>query len=113
MLPPTIRFIVRDWLSANHILLRSGDESVLIDTGYVGDAATTLSLVAAELGAAPLTRIVNTHGHSDHIGGNAQLSAHYACPISVPIGEAQAIASWDTKALLLDYAGQHAERFSY
>jgi glyoxylase-like metal-dependent hydrolase (beta-lactamase superfamily II) len=55
--------------------------------------------------------VVNTHCHSDHMGGNAALARAYGCPIAVPAGEAPLIAAWDERALLLAYADQHAERF--
>jgi glyoxylase-like metal-dependent hydrolase (beta-lactamase superfamily II) len=109
--PPGLRVIVRDWLSANHVVFRSPDGNVLIDTGYVRDAAETLARVGAALDGEPLDAIVNTHLHSDHMGGNAQVAAHYRCPVSVPAAEADAVARWDDKALLLDYGGQQADRF--
>jgi glyoxylase-like metal-dependent hydrolase (beta-lactamase superfamily II) len=45
------------------------------------------------------------------MGGNAALRRAYGCTIAVPAGEASLIATWDQRALLLDYAGQRAERF--
>jgi glyoxylase-like metal-dependent hydrolase (beta-lactamase superfamily II) len=114
-LPPTVHVIVRDWLCANHVLLRGPRENVLVDSGYVSRADRTLELLqAAEaLGAAHLHRIINTHGHSDHIGGNAALQRVYGCAIAVPAGEAALIRDWDTRGLWLDYTGQKAERFTY
>ena len=56
--------------------------------------------------------LVNTHCHSDHMGGNAAVASAFGCPIAIPEGEAPLIAAWDTRALLLDYADQRAERFS-
>jgi glyoxylase-like metal-dependent hydrolase (beta-lactamase superfamily II) len=104
---------VRDWLSANNILLKSRDGHVLIDSGYGRHAALTLDLLATArgLGNEPLAWLVNTHCHSDHIGGNAAISEKYGCPIAVPEGEAPLIERWDAKALLLDYADQTAPRF--
>ena len=96
-LPPSITVLVRDWLSANNVLLRGRDGNVIIDTGYVRDAPRTLALVAEALAGEPLVLIVNTHGHSDHIGGNAALAARYACPIAVPAGEAALLENWDTR----------------
>jgi glyoxylase-like metal-dependent hydrolase (beta-lactamase superfamily II) len=114
-LPPQIRVIVRDWLSANNILLRGRNATVLIDTGYVSRASETLSLLRRpqHLGSDPLNWLVNTHCHSDHMGGNAAIQRVYACRTSVPEGEAQLIREWDTRGLWLDYAGQHAERFGF
>ena len=111
--PPQIHVFVRDWLSANNVVLRSRDGHVLIDTGYVRHVPLTLALLATPRGVGdePLARIVNTHCHSDHVGGNAAVAASYGCPIAVPEGEWAAIERWDSKALLFDYAGQSVDRF--
>ena len=113
VLPPQVHVFVRDWLSANNVLLKSRDGHVLVDTGYVRHAPLTLALLATPrgLGDEPLAQIVNTHCHSDHMGGNAAVAARYRCPIAVPEGEFAAVERWDTKALLLDYGDQTADRF--
>ncbi len=113
-LPASVHVFVRDWLSANHVLLKSRDGHVLVDTGYVQHAPITLALVAGHRGLAgePLAKIVNTHGHSDHVGGNAALAARYGCPIAVPAAEAPLFRAWDEKALLYAYADQSADRFT-
>jgi glyoxylase-like metal-dependent hydrolase (beta-lactamase superfamily II) len=112
-LPPQIRVIVRDWLNANHILLKGRDANVLIDSGYVSRARETLALLREprNLGGAPLDWLVNTHCHSDHMGGNAAIQQAYQCRTSVPEGEAALIDAWDTRGLWLDYTGQDAQRF--
>jgi glyoxylase-like metal-dependent hydrolase (beta-lactamase superfamily II) len=114
-LPPQIHVFVRDWLSANHVLLKSRDGHVLVDSGYGRHAPLTLALLSTPrgLGAEPLAWLVNTHCHSDHIGGNAALAGHYGCPIAIPEGEAAAVERWDGRALLLDYADQSVERFTF
>lgn len=112
--PSEVQVLVRDWLSANHVLLKGDDGAVLVDTGYVRHAPFTLALLRSEpvLGKAPLAKIVNTHCHSDHMGGNAAIAQAYGCTIGVPEGEAPLIEAWDERTLLLDYADQFAERFS-
>ena len=114
LLPRQIHVFVRDWLSSNNILLKSRDGHVLIDTGYVRHAPLTLALLRSPrgLGDEPLARIVNTHCHSDHIGGNATIQRAYGCPIALPEGEAPLIERWDQKALWLDYADQRTDRFA-
>ena len=66
----------RGWLSSNNILF-TGQHSgaALVDTGYCTHSAQTLALVQSALGRRPLERILNTHLHSDHCGGNAALQA--------------------------------------
>jgi len=113
LLPPSVRVFVRDWLSANQIVLKDGDDVVAIDSGYGKHVPLTLALLASRQGVdgKPLTRLVNTHCHADHMGGNAAIKRAWGCPIAVPEGEAPLIEQWDTMTLLLDYAGQTAECF--
>ena len=89
MLPSSIRVIVRDWLHANHIVLIGRQRAVLIDCGYGRDAAHTLSKVSETLAGRPLDWLVNTHCHSDPMGGNASvrtahrfggMASEYYCP---------------------------------
>jgi len=110
-LPPTLRVLERGWLSANNILGLDGDEASLIDTGYVTHAPQTVALVREALGGRRLARIINTHSHSDHIGGNAALQRAFGCAIHVPEGMAAWVADWDEEALLLSTADQAAEPF--
>jgi len=112
-LPPQVRVLERGWLSSNNILIEDTDGCTLIDSGYRTHAAQTLALLQHVLGAKPLTRLVNTHCHSDHMGGNAAVQRVYGCRVSIPVGEAPAIAAWDDAALMLSYTGQDAERFGY
>lgn len=113
LFPPQLHVFVRDWLSANNVLLKGRDGAVLIDTGYARHAPLTLALLGTPRGLAgqPLAKIVNTHCHSDHMGGNAAVARAHGCPIAVPEGEAPLIAAWDEKSLLLEYCDQTADRF--
>ncbi|HWP19101.1 MAG TPA: MBL fold metallo-hydrolase [Burkholderiaceae bacterium] len=115
-LPAGIRVLERGWLSANNILLideEYGTPAVLVDTGYVSHAEQTVSLVAHALGGRPLGRIVNTHLHSDHCGGNAALQAAHRCLIAIPPGEAEAVRAWDAARLSYEATGQRCARFDY
>jgi len=114
-LPPQIHVFVRDWLSSNNVLLKSEDGDVVIDSGYVAHAPLTLSLLSTPqaLGSGPLAKLVNTHCHSDHMGGNAAIKARHGCPIAVPEGEVPLIDAWEQQTLLLAYADQRADRFQY
>ena len=112
-LPPTLRVIERGWLSANNIVFLEGENAAVVDTGYVSQAAQTLQLVREATDGRRLTRIVNTHSHSDHVGGNATLARAYGCSITIPAGIAAAVDSWDEELLLLTPAAQRSERFRH
>ena len=111
-LPPQIRVLERGWLSSNNILFDDADGCTLVDSGYVAHAEQTLLLLRHALAGRPLRRLINTHCHSDHMGCNAAVQRAYGCRISVPVGEAPGIASWNETTLMLGYTGQTAERFS-
>jgi glyoxylase-like metal-dependent hydrolase (beta-lactamase superfamily II) len=106
----------RGWLSSNNILLHGDDDgATLIDTGYVAHAEQIVALVRRALRPGePLARIVNTHLHSDHCGGNAALQRAYpTARLLIPPGEAAAVARWDEDALSYRATGQRCERFRH
>ena len=53
--------------SANVLLLRSGDELTLIDSGNGGNLLPTLEAVGVS--PADVSRVVLTHWHGDHVSG--------------------------------------------
>jgi glyoxylase-like metal-dependent hydrolase (beta-lactamase superfamily II) len=112
-LPESLLVIERGWLSANNILFFEGAEATLVDSGYVSHAAQTVALLGHALAGRSLKRLLNTHSHSDHIGGNAALQAAYGCEIIVPAGLHASIAEWDVNALLLSPLGQQSARFQH
>jgi glyoxylase-like metal-dependent hydrolase (beta-lactamase superfamily II) len=112
-LPDSLLVLERGWLSANNILAFDGDKATLIDSGYVTHAAQTVELVRHALSGRRLERLINTHSHSDHIGGNSAVQAAFGCKIMVPAGLQAAIADWDVNALLLSPLGQQATRFQH
>ena len=112
-LPKTLLVLERGWLSANNIMCFDGDNATLIDSGYVAHAEQTVALVGNALQGRRLKNLINTHSHSDHIGGNAALQAAFNCEIMVPAGLHATIADWDQDALLLSPLGQQAARFQH
>ena len=66
LLPDRIRVLERGWLSSNNIVFHEGREATLVDSGYVTHAAQTLALLDGALEGRKLTRLINTHSHSDH-----------------------------------------------
>ena len=111
--PYAMHVFERGWLSSNNILFDGPDGAVLIDSGYKIHAAQTLALVERALDGRPLQRLINTHLHSDHCGGNAQLQQHYGCITYIPEAEAAKVAAWDEDALSYKATGQQCDRFEY
>ena len=111
MLPASLVVLERGWLSSNNVLCLDGGQAALIDSGYVTQAAQTVALVEQALGGQALTRLFNTHSHSDHVGGNAALVARFDCEVIVPSGIAAMVGDWDEEALLLTPLGQQSARF--
>ncbi|MQM32175.1 MAG: MBL fold metallo-hydrolase [Candidatus Accumulibacter phosphatis] len=113
MLPENLLVLERGWLSSNNIVFLEGEQAALIDSGYVTQAQQTVALLEHALAGRRLTRLLNTHSHSDHIGGNAAVSAAFGCQVIVPYGIDATIAEWDEEALLLSPLGQSATRFRH
>lgn len=113
-LPETMRFIERDWLSSNQVFFVDGDEATVVDTGYVKHAQMTVAIVRRLLGqtGTRLTRIVNTHLHSDHCGGNASLVEAFGCRVSVPAASFEDVVNWDEEALTHAATAQRCDRFT-
>lgn len=115
LLWPEITVLERGWLSANNYLFQGPAHdggAALVDTGYCLHAGQTVALVQDSLGTQPLARILNTHLHSDHCGGNAALQAAYPdVQTWIPPGEAAAVRTWDEERLSYLPTGQECPRF--
>jgi glyoxylase-like metal-dependent hydrolase (beta-lactamase superfamily II) len=104
----------RGWLSSNNLVVHPrGDEggAWLIDSGHVVHRDQTVALVRHALGAMPLERVVNTHLHSDHCGGNAALQQAFGAQVTIPPGLADAVRAWNLTRLGHDDFGLR-ERFT-
>ena len=111
---PGLQVFERGWLSANNILFTDSESATLIDSGYVTHQAQTLALVQNALNGRMLDRLVNTHLHSDHCGGNHLLQTHYTqLETLIPPGEAKAVSIWDVAALSYEATGQLCPRFKF
>lgn len=113
-LPAGVTVLERGWLSANNVLLHGGDGTTLVDSGYVKHQTQTLALVQHALQGRPLDRLVNTHLHSDHCGGNQALQRHYPdLHTSIPPGLAQAVQDWSENGLSYKPTGQNCPAFRF
>ena len=113
LLPAGVQVFERGWLSSNNILLCDDASATLVDSGYATHATQTLALVRHALQGRPLDRLVNTHLHSDHCGGNAALQQHYpALDTRIPPGLAEPVRNWRDEALSYQPTGQTCPPFS-
>ena len=111
-LPPSITVLERGWLSANNVVCLGPEGAAVVDTGYCTHSDQTVALVQSVLGAQPLQRILNTHLHSDHCGGNAALQAAWPdATTHIPPGQMAQVTQWDAYALSYTPTGQDCPRF--
>jgi len=97
-LPSWLHFFQRPFPSANMLLIR-GERPLLVDTGFGSDTDETEQLIrAAGIPPQRLALIVNTHYHSDHVGGNHWLQMRYGVPIASHRWEAALINHRDPEA---------------
>lgn len=112
LLPPEITVFERGWLSANNILFIGHHDTALVDTGYCSHAAQTVDLVRGALAGRVLDRVLNTHLHSDHCGGNAALQKAWPDVLTaIPPGQADHVRQWDAYALSYTPTGQECPPF--
>ena len=114
-LPDSVRVIVRGWLSSNMVVLRAPGDNVLVDSGYCTRREETLELLASRFGLdrEPLERLVNTHCHSDHMGGNAAVAHAYGCRVTIPKGEVKHVKPWTPQSVWMAHFDQKADPFHF
>lgn len=61
------------WVCAYHV------DGLLIDTGCVHTVGEFLTA----LGDLPVTQVINTHHHEDHVGGNGAVAHRYGLPVRI------------------------------
>lgn len=101
-LPSWVTWRQTPFPDANTLLL-SGRQPALVDSGFVGHAEETADWARAHAGDVHL--VVNTHWHSDHVGGNALLQARGA-GIAAGAPEAEAISRRDPGCCAAEYLDQ-------
>jgi hydroxyacylglutathione hydrolase len=111
-LTDTVVFFQRTFPSANMTLIR-GQNPILIDTGFGSDFPETARLLT-EAGVSPaeLSLVVNTHYHSDHVGGNYCLQTDYGKPIAATHSEATLINNRDALTCSAEWLRQPIEPYT-
>jgi glyoxylase-like metal-dependent hydrolase (beta-lactamase superfamily II) len=110
-LPGWCHFLRQDYPSANLVLL-TGAHPVLIDSGYGSDSPIILrQLEAAGTPASALELLVNTHWHSDHVGGNHTFQHDHGVPIAAARSDAMAVNVRAPHACLAAWLDQPIEPY--
>ena len=114
-LPDSIRVVVRGWLNCNQVVLLAPRDNVLIDSGYCTHREQTLERLAGPEGldGEPLERLINTHCHSDHMGGNAAVAAAHGCRVTIPEGEVKHVVPWTPQSVWMAQFDQKADPFHH
>ena len=97
-------------------VLTGPDGKVLIDAG-IAVSRPQMTKALAELGAEPVTHLINTRWHFDHTDGNAWLNAAGAKIIAQDntrkyLSQVQRVEEWDYNFLALPPAGLPTETFA-
>lgn len=110
-LPDWLHFFQRRYPSANMVLVK-GRRPILVDSGFGSDQAETEFLLQqAGTPAHRLDLIVNTHYHTDHVGGNHALQARYHLPIATHRWEAQLVNQRNSEVGSALWLGQPVEGY--
>jgi len=104
-------FVERGYLNGNHFVYR-GTNPVLIDTGYVRDFDQTAQVIAGlGIDLSRVRLIINTHTHSDHIGGNKSIQERSNCDIALHQVGKHFIDTLDDWSTWWRYYSQEADFF--
>ncbi|HWP91994.1 MAG TPA: MBL fold metallo-hydrolase [Thermodesulfobacteriota bacterium] len=109
--PSWLQFFQRQFPSANMVLIR-GDRPILVDTGFGSDFLLTERLLQeADVHPKRLHLVVNTHYHSDHVGGNSELLRRYGVQTATHRWEASLINNRDPEACCAKWLDQPVEPY--
>jgi glyoxylase-like metal-dependent hydrolase (beta-lactamase superfamily II) len=110
-LPAWLRFLRPGFPSANLIVATEGVR-VLVDSGYGSDVERLVAALAGA-GVAPddLELVVNTHSHSDHVGGNARLQGVHGVPVAASAADAAEVNARRPEACLAEWLDQPVEPY--
>lgn len=106
-----IIFFERTFPSANMVLIKD-EKPLLIDTGFGSDIEETKSLIeGAGVNVIDLNLIVNTHYHSDHVGGNHDLQRYFGTEVAAHRWDAHLINRNDRESGSAEYLDQPIEPY--
>lgn len=109
-----LQVLQRDWLSSNQVVFLDpqAHSASVVDTGYSSHAPQTVALLEAALQGRTLARILNTHLHSDHCGGNQALQRRWPQVRTwVPQAAFDKVRGWDQERLTYRLTGQTCHPF--
>lgn len=106
-----VAFFERPDPSANTLLLR-GERPILVDSGFGSDVSALDTWLRAQ-GAAPqqLALLVNTHHHSDHVGGNHAFQQRHGVKVAAHAWEADLVNRRDPEACAAVWLRQPVEPY--
>lgn len=106
-----IIFIERKFPSSNMVIIKD-EKPFVIDTGFGSDACETKKIIEdTGINLSDLSLIVNTHYHTDHVGGNHFLQKNYGTKIAAHKWDAKIINNLDPEAGCSDYLDQKLEPY--
>lgn len=110
-LPAWLRFVSLGYPSSN-VVVSSDEPRVLFDAGFGSDAgrmADGLSQVGVPPSSVDL--LVNTHVHSDHVGGNSCIQRDHQLPIAACRADADDVNAASPEACLAEWLDQPVEQY--
>lgn len=114
-LPNNIHVIERGWLSANQIYIHDHTSVDVIDSGFCFHSVQTIQLMQSFLDLHPSLKprkLLNTHLHSDHCGGNRALQDTFQFTCVVPEHEFSSVNNWSLAKQSFDDLGQPCPKFT-
>ena len=113
-LPNDIHVVERGWLSANQVFHKGNGRLDIVDSGFYSHIPQTISLVKHQLSTdnnLKPEKLINTHLHSDHCGGNTALANEFGFEIYIPSSQLDSVRNWDEDKLSYKELGQHCPSF--
>lgn len=106
-----IIFIERKFPSANMILIKD-KRSILIDSGFKSDVTETEKfLIDNHVSPKDLNIIINTHYHSDHVGGNHYFQNKYKTHVAAHSLDAELINKANDEACSAEWLDQPVDPY--